>query len=371
MSLDGTLYESTYAILSNISDTFRLLIESMDFMDHDGSGWSILLSLCDATSCLNGEPAARMALLVWMLKLSSSEIKISGSQRHYASLLKYTLWEQDGLAEASRLLLHLGGPKPIDEPPDYDHGFTILHSRAAYSTSQEQIRIVLALRPNIHRLGLDFMVSPGAESPFSLVLYSSWAFEYWLNGLASIGKGFEQFVTEEFERNHTIYPGWKKETLFNLWTYDYGIAYDSLWALPCADCAKKLYGVTIQPHWRHFLERIKHGIDPYYSSAEATSKVDEEESVEDRNIAESGDNTNDPTNVNNVNSEMEAESETGSVLELKSGWKSEWQPEWTLGDSDPHVYPATISLESDCVYYPDEIICMNCWLFYIETGTRY
>ena len=377
VSSNRILYESTYAISSSISDTLRLLLESMDFMDYDGSGWFVLLSLCDAASCSNGEPAARMALLIWMLKLSSSEIKMSGSERHYARLLDYTLrrHQDTGRVEASRLLLGLGGSKPVDKPPKYDGGYTILHSRAIYAKDQEQLKVVLALRPDIHRLGHDCEISPEEESPFSLVLYSSWAFECWLKALASIGKDPEQFVTEEIERNHTIYPGWKKETLLNLWTYDYGIAYVPPEFWPCADCAKRIYPVKVQPHWRHFLERIKHGIDPYYSSAEATSEVDEEESAESRSIAESGDNANDPTNVDDVNSEMEAESETGSVSELESGWESEWQPEWQPewdpGESDPHVYPTTISLESDCVYCPDEVICMNCWLFYIETGTRY
>ncbi|KAI4220415.1 MAG: hypothetical protein LQ349_008094, partial [Xanthoria aureola] len=355
VSHNSTLYASTYAILSNISDTFRLLIESMDFMDHDGSGWFVLLSLCDAATCSNGEPAARMALLVWMLKLLGSEIKMSGSERHYARLLSYTLLYQDtGRREASRLLLRLGGSKPMDKPLEYDGGFTILHCHAAYAEDQGGIRVVLALCPDIHPLGHDHEISPEEESPFSLVLYSSWAFEYWLNALASIGKGFEQFLTEEIERNHTIYLGWKKETLLNLGTYNDGVAYVHPSFRPCADCAKRFSGVAVQPHWRHFLERIKHGIDPYYSSAEATSEVDEEESVEGRSIAESGDNTNAPTNVDDVNSEMEAESETGSVLELESGWESKWQPEWSPGESDPHVYPATISLESDCVYCPHE-----------------
>lgn len=311
LSPNRTLYECTYATLSNVSDTFRLLIESMDFMDYDGSGWFVLFALCDAASTVRGDPASRVALLVWMLKLFGSEIKLSGSGRHYAGLLDYTLDQtpdQDtGLAEASGLLLRLGGPKPMDTPPYYDGGYTILHSCAAYVQLQEKIKVVLALRPDIHRLGYDYRMSPEEESPFSLVLYSSWAFEYWLNALASIGKGFEQFVTEEIERNHTIYPGWKKETLLDLWTYDYGIAYVPPCVPQCADCAKKSYQVTVQPHWRHFLERIKYGIDPYYSSAEATSEVDEEESVEGRSIAESGDNTNDPTNVDDVNSEMEAE----------------------------------------------------------------
>ena len=340
----------------------------MDFMDYDGSGWFVLVALCDAASSVRGEPASRAALLVWMLNLFGSEIKMSGSARHYARLLDYTLDQDTGLAEASGLLLRLGGPKPIDEPPEYDGGYTILHSHAAYAKDQEEIKVVLALHPDIHRLGYDYGESPEQESPFSLVLYSSWAFECWLNALASIGKGFKQFVTEEIERNHIIYPGWKKESLLNLWTYHYGIAYVPPCFPPCADCAKTIYSVEVQPHWRHFLERIKHG---YYSSAEAISEVDEEESVAGRSMTESVENTEDPTSVDDINSEMEAESETGSVLVLESGRKYEWQLEWNPGDSDPHVYPTTISLESDCVYNPYEVICMNCWLFYVDTGTRY
>ena len=345
----------------------------MDFMDHDGSGWFVLLKLCDAATCSNGEPAVRRVLLVWMLKLFSSEIKMSGSQRHYALLWNYTLFHQDitGLGEAYRLLVRLGIPKPMDIPLHGDRGYTMVHLCALYTVSQEDIRVVLAPRPDIHRLGLDSKVSPEEESPFSLVLYSSWAFEHWLNALALTRKGFEQSVTEEIERNHTIYPGWKKETLLNLWTYEYAIRYVPPYVRPCADCAKMFAAVTVQPHWRHFLERIKHGIDPYYSSAGAISEVDEEESLEGRSMAESVDNTEDPTNVDDINSEMEAESDTGSALELESAWVIEWQPEWQLRDADPHVYPATISLKSDCVYCPHEVICMNCWLFYIETGTRY
>ena len=73
---------------------------------------------------------------------------------------------------------------------------------------------------------------------------------------------------------------------------------------------------------------------------------------------------------------MEAESESGSEMELKSESESEseflryWKPEWELWDSNPHDYPTTVSLQSDCVYCPHDIVCMNCWLFYIKNGTR-
>ena len=358
-------------MLSDISDTFRLLIETLDFMDQDGNGWDVLFSLCDASNTVDGEPAARIALLVWMLRLVSSEIKLCGIERHYTTMLDWTLLEDTGLAEASRLLLRLGSPESVDKPIYYDGGYTILHHRAAFAEGQEPISVVLAQSPDVHRLGRDNDESPEEESPFSLALYSSWAFENWLDPLVTAGKGFEEFVTQEIQRNHTTHPGWEKETLFNLSTYDYLIDYNPLRPCQCSDCTKEISMITVQPHWRHFIERIKQGIDPYYSRAEASSEIDEEESAEGRSRAEAVENTDDPTGLDDISSEMEAESESESEAESKpeSRWER-WKPEWELWDLNPHDYPTTISLRSDCVYCPLDIVCMNCWLFYIKTGTR-
>ncbi len=217
---NDTLGQSTYAMLSNISDTFRLLIESMDFMAQDGNGWHVLWCLCRATYGYSGEPAARRALLVWMLRLFSSEIKMYGIERHYGQMLIWTLTEVTGLVEASPLLLCLGGPGPIDKPIHYSGGYTITHFRTAYAECGESMRALLAQGPDVHKLGFDYHRSPEKESPFSLVLYSSWAFGYWLYALATAGKGYEEFVTQEIQKNHTTHPGWKKETLLNLSTYD-------------------------------------------------------------------------------------------------------------------------------------------------------
>ena len=288
------LDQSTYAMLSDILETFRLLIESMDFMDQDGNGWDVLDGLCHASRSVSGEPAAKIALLLWMLRLFSSEIKMCGNERHYARMLYWTLAEDTGLAEVSQLLLRLGGPESIDEPVYYDDGYTLLHFSTALGFNQS---VVLAQGPDVHRLGGDSDASPEEESPFSIVLYSSWGFGNWLDGLATAGKGFEEFVTQEIQRNHTTHPGWEKETLLNLSTYDYLTEYPS-WL--CSDCTKAMTKIRVQPHWRHFLERIKQGVDPYYSPAEASSEIVEEGSAEGRSTAEAVDNTDDPTGLDDI-----------------------------------------------------------------------
>ena len=358
-------------MLSDTSDTFRLLFESVDFTDQDGNGWKVLIGLCDASNILEGEPAAIMAILYWMLRLFSSEIKMCGSERNYAELLHWTLGQETGLAEASRLILHLGGPELIDIPVYDDGGYNTVHFRAAGAEGRRDIDPVLAHDPDIHRLGCDFEWSPEEESPLSLVLYSSWAFRDWLDTLATAGKDFEEFVSEEIKRNHAIHPGWEKETLLNLSTYDYLVDYDPLGSCQCADCNIGNYQIRVQPHWRHFIERIKHGIDPYYSPAEASSEVDEEESAESRITAEAEENTDDPTDLDDIGSETDSESGSESLSEFDElGSSSVWKPEWELGHLNPHNYPTTVSLQSHCVYCPHEAVCMNCWLFYINTGTR-
>lgn len=205
---------ATYTMLSDIFDTFRLLADSMDFMDEYGHGWKILEQLGENVDNIRGDDGAKTALLVWMCRLSSSEMKLSGTDRHYANLLSWTLLSK-GLAEATQLLLRLGGPQSIDTPVYDTGGYNVLHYRVAFAEKKDLVSAVLAQGPDIHRLGFQHDYSPEDESPFSLAMYSSWAFADWLDGLLTIQVDFEEFVTEEIERNSTIHRGWEKETLLS------------------------------------------------------------------------------------------------------------------------------------------------------------
>lgn len=39
-------------------------------------------------------------------------------------------------------------------------------------------------------------------------------------------------------------------------------------------------------------------------------------------------------------------------------------------DEDTHGYPEMVSLRSNCVYAKHELVCMDCWLYYRQTGTH-
>ncbi|KAL8836524.1 MAG: hypothetical protein Q9170_002879, partial [Blastenia crenularia] len=307
--------------MPDIYDTFRLLLESMDFANEDGNAWEVLREFCNFTVCyksgvgIDEQVKTRVALLLWMLMLSSSEIKMNATERHYADILGWTVGENDDLAEVSRLVLRLGGPEPINTPASEDGGYTILHYEAEWGGSHEYMGIALEQGLDIHRLGLDRTASPEEESPFSLVLYSSWLFADWLDFLHTSGKDFEEFVTQEIQRNHTIHLGWEKKTLLNLSTYDHSNNYEPQGSGYCSDCNKRIDNIKVQPHWRHFLERIKQGIVPYDSSAEASSEVDDEGSEEDWSTAGAVNNTNDPTDLDDISSEVEPDPELPSDLE--------------------------------------------------------
>ncbi len=93
----------------------------------------------------------------------------------------------------------------------------------------------------------------------------------------------------------------------------------------------------------------------YSQYPKAQEEIDKEKSAGGRSTAEAVDNTEDPTGLDDISSEMEAESESGSELELES--ESEWEPEGELWDLNPHDYPTTASLHSDCIYGPHDIVC--------------
>ena len=63
-------------------------------------------------------------------------------------------------------------------------------------------------------------------------------------------------------------------------------------------------------------------------------------------------------------SETSSESATKSESDSISGFQYETEV-------DPHSYPPMVSLWSDCMYREDEYVCMDCWLHYVRTGTRW
>lgn len=352
----------TYAMISEVFNTFRLLIDSMDFLDEDGDGWEVLDTLCRSSYILYDNEETKIPLILWMLKFLSFELKTHAVRRNYASMLNWILVPNPALEEAADLLLNLGGVEVIDEAIYDTGGYNVLHELTMY-TFPNEISTVLSKGPDLHRLGFDYNLTPQEETPTSLAMYSSWIFKYWLDGLISIEMDIEKFVEEELVRNHAVHAGWEKETLLDLFTYDYKHSVDLLeaWTYKdCSDCAKRHRGVEVQPYWRHLLERIKQRLDPD-TPAQDDSEVREKENADLGSIAEAASSSSDLAHKPDVVGDI-------PLVDL-SKFPSESESEPESGE-DPHGYPATISIRSDCVYAKHEMICMDCWLYYIQTGTR-
>ena len=340
---------TTYAVLSEVFDTLRLLSDSMDFLNENGDGWEVFDDLCLYTSCLHGDSEANIALLLWMLRLSGYELKTYFIRNRFAHMLNWTLDTNPGLEEASNLLIDLGGPELIDDGLVLTDGCTILHENVAYGI-EDLVNMVLAKGADRHPLGLWYELMPVEESPTSLAMYSSWAFTYWRRGLVAIEVDLDDFIDQELRRCASVHVGWKKEAMHDLFAYRDRPDLKPRERWKCKDCSKKITAVVIQPFWRHLLERIKQRIDPD-SPAQADTEVSKNAIADYRSITEAASSSNDTRPVLN-----ELSSESGS----KSGL-----------EEDIHGYPSTIPIRSDCVYDWDETICMSCWHYYRQTGTRF
>jgi len=362
-------YHTTYALLSRTCDTLRLLTDSMDFSDENGDGWGILYSICENHITLGGESEAQMTLIFWMLKLLSFELKTNVFRRQYASILRIILFPNVKLEEAADLLLNLGGREIIDAPIINAGGYTVLHKCLAYASDpinaiQGRLTPTLSRGPDLHRLGFDCDYTPQEETSTSLAMYSSWAFTDWLDGLIMTGVDLEDFIEQELERNHMVHPGWNKQTLLGLFAYDHERNSYIRDVDDCSDCTKAIPGVKVQPYWRHSLERIKQVLDPD-NSARCDQEGRGNEKVDGCSIAEAESSSSDL--VYHPNATGDTPIVDLSELPSESDSESELKPEY---EDDVHGYPATVSLRSDCVYAEDEVICMEGWLHYRQTGTR-
>ena len=351
---------TTYIMLSEVFDTLRLLSHSMNFLDENGDGWQVLTTLCSSVSMSYGEPKAKMALILWILRLLSFELKTFFLRERFADMLYWTLLYPE-LEEASNLLLSLGDAKTIDTALGDPGGYTILHRYPTFTTA-ENVSEVLINSADLHPLGFDPRFTPQKESPTSLAMYSSWAFadcQYVLNE-----SNLEEFIDQELERNALVHPGWVKETLHKLFAYRSRPDLNFREVRSCSDCSKDINRVKVQPCWRHLLERIKQGMDPD-NPILIDSRMGGSESADITSINEDASGSSSLAHKPDITGNVPIV----DVHKLSSKSDSRLESEVVLKD-DVHGHPATIPVQSDCVYAPHEVICVDCWLHYRHTGTR-
>ena len=333
---------------SQINDTLRVLIQSMDF----GDGWEVLRILCRDTGVFRREK-----ILLSIIRLLSFELKTNIVEECFADMLDWLFFLKLGpeRVEASDLLLNLGGHGTINATHSALNGYTILHHVLLFHHWEDNVSAVVARGPDLHRRGFDTNYTPFEESPTSLAMYSAKKFSSWLRALASVDVDLENFIDQELELNLEGHAGWERETLLELFTHgDRPDLHHPLFMF-CSDCVRTVSRIEVQPYWRHLIERIKgrmHPCDP----VSAVSEVDEDdlgslgEAVSSSTYltAELDTTRNDTLlNPDRIRTDKESESET-----------------------DSSENSALTQGESVCLYGKHQKVCIDCWLYYKRTGTR-
>ncbi len=343
----------TDAMLSNVSDTFRVLSGSMDFSEDDADGWKVLYDLCDSSGETHADAGAKCHLLLWMLRLSSFELKTNIIERNYARMLSWTLKPEPLLAEASDLLLNLGGNSMIDAVGFVD-GYAALHSEIAFPSTGPSP--MLARGANPHRRCFDSFLTPYEESPTSLAMYSSRAFTSWLHALVSFEVDLEDFINQEIQQNVDVHLGWEKETLLELFEHGDRPDLHVEERMKCSDCGEEVW-VQVQPYWRELIERIRTRRYPY-DPAIAGSEIAEEETTDLGSVEEAASSSS-------QQSQKPDTTENDPFVNLDNELSLEAESE-----DDTSEYSAATTMGWECKYEWDETVCIWCWLHYKETGTR-
>lgn len=343
-------------MLAVVFDTFRLFLDSMDFLEVNGDGWEVLLDLCDAACEGHGCSEAKSELLLGMLRLSSFELKTNFLENPYARMLRWVLKPEPKLLEASDFLLSWGGPSVIDAVDRAIDAYTLLHRRIAYAERTDDVSVVVARGPDLHRKAFDTFFTPYLESPTSLAMYSSWAFADWLHALVDNDVDLENIIDQELNQNSELHPGWEKDTLLDLFTHGARSNVDLRRDWRCSDCISAL-SIKVQPYWRHLLDMFKERLNPYHPEP-AVSEVGDKGNADRGSVAEAFTSSSiDPTQKSDItkNDPLDSLDE----LAYESG-----------SEDNISEYSVRLTLGSDCLYGKHEVVCMDCWLHYEQTGTR-
>lgn len=349
---------TTQDSLTRVCDTLRSLAESMDFSEEDTNGWDVLDTLGNFANdeVANGDNEAKVPLFQQMIRMCSYELESSVVEGQYISLMEWTLISGGTLHREFDLLLSWGRVGVIDAP-EKTGGYTLLLLCIVCSI-EGRINAILSKCPSLHKSGFDEFLTPQSESPTSLSMYSSWAFFTWVGGLKSIDIDLEEFVQDELESNEMVHEGWTTRTLLEVISHASEPEVHIQYKRKCSDCTSELFAINVQPQWRHWLEHIKRGVLSTAPIQEDLGVAGMGEGIsrletEARSCLE--DRADNPDDMGNASSDDHIQDSYDTESEKKE---------------DPHGYPSTIPLPSECVYAYDEIICMDCWLHYIKTGTR-
>ena len=317
-------------------DTLRLFVDYIDFSDPRGDGWDALFLIYHHNYCSIGDGGASLELLLWLLHQSSCHLRTNFIAEKYAE----TLNRMCHIKDAASLFLELGPEKAIDTV-DKSYGYSMLMWRIAYG---KDLSDIVPFSPDLHLLGIDKAFSPCLETPTSLAMYSSAAFAHWRDFLKDSNVDIERFAIHETEQGPLKEAGWNSHNLRRLFDLIYTPAFhlqDVGW---CCDCGDPIWRLRVQPYWLCSLDWIRQGMDAH--------------------VMDSGMDVHDPgairpLGLNRLRSDQCCAGSTATSISDTSSRR---------GKADCFIR-STNTVES-CGYEPDDIVCIDCWLFQRQTGIR-
>ena len=320
-------------------DTLRLFIDCIDFSDPRGDGWDALFLIYHHNYCSIGNGGASLELMLWLLQQSSYHLRTNFIAEKYAE----TLNRMCHIKDAASLFLKLGPERGIDTV-DKPYGYSMLMWRIAYG---KDLSDMVPHGPDLHLLGYDRAFSPCLETPTSLAMYSSAAFSYWRDFLKGSNVDMDRLVSHETEQGPLNEAGWNSHHLLRLFNLTYTPAFhlQDIWS--CCDCGDPIWRLRVQPYWLCSLDRIRQGNDP---------------NILDGDKAETLSNTSAKRSLlsNHQVSDRSCTEETAISTSDTSSCE---------GKTD-FVTTSTDTAEACCRYGPDDIVCIDCWLFQRHTGVR-
>ena len=323
----------------DVMDTLRLFIDCIDFSDPKGHGWDALFLIYHHNYSSIGDGGASLELLLWLLQQSSCHLRTNFIAEKYAETLNRMCHVKD----AASLFLEIGPERAIDTV-DKPYGYSMLMWRIAYG---KDLTDMAPFGPNLHLLGFDRAFSPCLETPTSLAIYSSAAFAHWREFLIKSNVDIDEFVSHETKQGPLQEAGWNSHNLRRLFDLKFMPAFhvQDIWS--CCDCGDPIWRLRVQPYWLWSIETIQQG--------------------------------NNLRILDNKKARAAQDPSTNGSLPLKNPRPDQF---CTRATAIPTSETASdegrreVMAKSNCTlevcrrYEPDDIVCIDCWLFQHRTGFR-
>ena len=338
--------------LVNAIDTYRIFEASYDFWDESGDGWKVLEGVQASVDYISpADVEATVEFLLWIIQSSSLDIK---ANYHMSRVLAMMRTAGPGIADAMGLLLGLAptGAMTYDKlfPEERDKRVLL---GIIINRSWDSVKLLLTLGANPHHVYINNGHSPFTETPFSLAMYSSWAFWAFRNILRGIDLDVEDIARQELKQGSPLFDaGWQTNTLRALLEFEFEPDIEppeSYWYVICDYCCSPLSGVAVQPYWQGVLESIKNGT---YQRRYYLDTQDEQTSNSRSNLAA----TSKESLASITSHSMLAQ---GPALSGDQAAQPDEKPSVNKDDTLRRITDRT------------EIWCMDCWCYYKETGYRW